>query len=467
MSATRYYQAVRRLMDDESGQLRPHDRDATSAHAKRTPPANRTANGDHAVTEETGGHRIRGELDALVRKVGIFSWSTIGAVILIVLGAYILIEGRVIFAPLFLALIVVVVLNPLVTALQRRGIHRLVGAAIGFLAFLAALVALGLLVIPSIVDQASGFATEFPELYDKLADQIVSAGGRFGLDSSIWSYDQILDFLNDPENQDTILTVVFDRLGSLTSAVFEFILIFLLGPVVAFYLLIDLPNVQQRLLELVPSKSRAEVAYVGRRLNTAVGGFLRGQLLVAIIVGVMLSFGYWLIDLPFWLLIGLVGGVLNIVPFLGPWVGGILGVLLAHHRRSLDSRLGRRHCHHRAADRQQLRQPERPPRHGSPPPRRDAAGAGACGGDCRLLGHRHRRAAHRGPQDHRRVLVAHQDPRAESGRRGGVDVHRASEAQVLDPRDGRDQRPAGPGCSAGGTVGRGCSAAGIIAHGCR
>ena len=43
----------------------------------------------------------------------------------------------------------------------------------------------------------------------------------------------------------------------------------------------------------------------------------------------MLSLGYWIIDLPFWLLIGLVGGVLNIVPFLGPWVGGILGVVVA------------------------------------------------------------------------------------------------------------------------------------------
>jgi predicted PurR-regulated permease PerM len=68
---------------------------------------------------------------------------------------------------------------------------------------------------------------------------------------------------------------------------------------------------------------------VGREVNTAVGGFLRGQLLVALIVGVLLSFGYWLIDLPFWLLIGMVGGFLNIVPLLGPWVGGILGVVVA------------------------------------------------------------------------------------------------------------------------------------------
>ena len=281
------------------------------------------------MSDSTEAKRVRSEFHRLVRSVGVFSWSTIGILILIIFGAYVLIEGRVIFAPLFIALIVVFVLNPFVTALQRRGVHRIIGAAIGFLGFLAFLVALGLLVIPSIADQASGFATEFPNLYDRLADQIVSTGERFGLDASIWSYDEILEYLNDPENQDTILSIVFGRIGTLTSGVFEFILVFLLGPVIAFYLLIDLPNVQQRVLDLVPVSNRAEFAYVGRRLNSAVGGFLRGQLLVAIIVGVMLSLGYWFIDLPFWLLIGLVGGVLNIVPFLGPWVGGILGVVVA------------------------------------------------------------------------------------------------------------------------------------------
>jgi len=281
------------------------------------------------VSESGDKQRVRNEFEGLVRRVGVFSWATIGALILIFFGAYVLIEGRVIFAPLFLALIVVFVLNPFVSALQRRGIHRLVGAAIGFLAFLAGLIALGLVVFPSIADQASGFASEFPDLYDQLAEQVASTGERFGLDASIWSYDEILNYLNDPDNQDTILSIVFGRIGTLTSGVFEFILVFLLGPVVAFYLLIDLPNVQQRMLDLVPERNRAEFAYVGRRLNTAVGGFLRGQLLVAIIVGVMLSLGYWLIDLPFWLLIGLIGGVLNIVPFLGPWVGGFLGVFVA------------------------------------------------------------------------------------------------------------------------------------------
>ena len=281
------------------------------------------------MSDEPAAPRFRDEFDGLARRIGIYSWSTIGALALILFGGFVLVEGRIIFAPLFIALIVVIVLNPFVSALQHRGVHRLIGAAIAFLGLIAAFVAIGLVVIPSIADQARGFATEFPLLYDRLIEQVVSFGDRFGLDPSLWSYDQILNYLNDPENQDTILSIVFDRLGSLTTGIFEFILVFLLGPVVAFYVLIDLPNVQQRLLDMVPERNRAEVAYVGRRLNSAVGGFLRGQLVVAIIVGVMLSFGYWLIDLPFWMLIGIVGGVLNIVPFLGPWVGGILGVAIA------------------------------------------------------------------------------------------------------------------------------------------
>ncbi|MFV9672935.1 MAG: AI-2E family transporter [Acidimicrobiia bacterium] len=281
------------------------------------------------MSEEPTAPRFGEEFDELVRRIGVYSWSTIGVLVLILVGAFVLIEGRIIFAPLFIALIVVIVLNPFVTALQHRGIHRLIGAAIAFLGLLAALVAIGLVVIPSIADQTRGFAAEFPLLYDRFIEQVVTFGDRFGLDPSLWSYDQILEYLNDPENQDTILSIVFDRLGTLTTGIFEFILVFLLGPVVAFYVLIDLPNVQQRLLDMVPERNRAETAYVGRRLNSAVGGFLRGQLVVAIIVGVMLSFGYWLIDLPFWMLIGIVGGVLNIVPFLGPWVGGILGVAIA------------------------------------------------------------------------------------------------------------------------------------------
>lgn len=265
----------------------------------------------------------------VLRRIGQFSWSILGIIALIGVVAFLIIEARIILAPLFLAMVIVFILNPLVSMLERIRIHRILGTTLGFLIIIAALVAAVALVIPSIVEQGQMFATDFPDLYNDLTEQTITIAERFNIDVSIWDYDRVVEYLNDPANQDTILSLIFDRVGKLSSGIFEFILVFLLGPVLAFYFLLDLPKQQGRLLELVPGSHRAEAAFVGRQLNTAVGGFLRGQLLVAILVGLMLSIGYRIIDLPFWLLIALVGGALNIVPFLGPWVGGILGVIVA------------------------------------------------------------------------------------------------------------------------------------------
>jgi predicted PurR-regulated permease PerM len=65
------------------------------------------------------------------------------------------------------------------------------------------------------------------------------------------------------------------------------------------------------------------------RIGQAVGGFFRGQLLVAMFVGVASSIGLWAIGLPFWLLVGMVAGVFNLVPLVGPFIGGGLAVVIA------------------------------------------------------------------------------------------------------------------------------------------
>jgi predicted PurR-regulated permease PerM len=270
------------------------------------------------------------EFGSIVRRVGIFSWSIIGLMLLIVAAFYVLVEGRVVFAPLLLALVIIYILNPLVNWLADRGVPRVFGAIFGFLVFGSAVALLVILIFPDIRTQAEAFVETFPALYDDTAQDLEGILASAGFDGvAIIDYGGLVDYINDPENRSTLISLLADRLGGVTSGIFEFILIFLVGPVLAFYFLIDLPSVQHRFVNVFPEDKRAEASFVGRQLNAALGGFLRGQLVVAVIVGVMLSFGYRLIGLEFWLLIGLVGGLLNIVPLLGPWVGGILGVLVA------------------------------------------------------------------------------------------------------------------------------------------
>ncbi len=275
---------------------------------------------------------LMGERDfgTIVRRVGIFSWSMIGLMLLIMAAFYVLVEGRIIFAPLLLSVVIIYILNPLVSWLSDRGVPRILGAILGFLVFFSGLSLLMVVIFPDMTAQAESFVEVFPSLYDQTAADLQSLLTSAGFDNVAFiSYGELLDYINDPQNRTTLMSIVFDQIGTVTASIFEFILVFLVGPVLAFYFLIDLPAVQQRLVEIFPKARQREAAHVGTQLNTAIGGFLRGQLVVAVIVGVMLSVGYWIIGLEFWLLIGLVGGILNIVPFLGPWVGGFLGVLVA------------------------------------------------------------------------------------------------------------------------------------------
>ncbi len=268
-------------------------------------------------------------LPDLITRVGITAWSLVGVIVL--LGALVWMARwfRVVLAPVVLAVALIYVLNPLVSRLAAWHLPRIVAAFLAFLVLTGVLVLLGFLVVPSVSDQARSLGTDFPQIYEDSTAEIEDLVAHFGFgDVDLWSYDRLQDFIHDPERQDQVLSAVWGNIGAVTSGLFEAILVFFVAPVVAFYVLIDLPRVREEAVGLVPQRHRAEVIHVTRRLGGAVGGFLRGQILVALIVGVLTSSGFWLIGLKFWLIIGMTAGFLNIIPFVGPWAGGAMGVLV-------------------------------------------------------------------------------------------------------------------------------------------
>ena len=272
----------------------------------------------------------RPTLTALVTRAGIVGWSFIG---LLVAGYLTLIVVRwfeVLLAPVVFAVVLIYLLNPVVNRLHRLGLHRILGSVAAYLILAGLIVLLGFLVVPSVADQAGEFADNFPTIYEDSALEIEGLIADLGFgEVELWSYDEVQGFLNDPENQDQIISAALDNLGAITSGLFEAVLVFLVAPVVAFYVLIDLPRIRSETENLIPDRLRAETIHVSRNLGAAVGGFLRGQVFVALIVGVLTSLGFWAIRLEFWLIIGLIAGFLNIIPFVGPWVGGGLGVMVA------------------------------------------------------------------------------------------------------------------------------------------
>jgi predicted PurR-regulated permease PerM len=280
-----------------------------------------------AVEENAAAPPSDRDLNALITRTGIAAWSIVGAAVLIWILLQVLIRFNILLAPIVLSVALIYILNPVVNWLSDRRVPRIIGAFLAFMLMLAVLAGIGLAVTPLVADQGSELANRFPEIYEDTTAEIEDLAASLGFEEvNIWSYDRLQDFLHDPEAQDQILSAVWERLGEVTTGVLETILVFVLAPVVAFYVLIDLPRVREEATSLIPERHKAEVLHVSSRLGEAVGGFLRGQMLVALIVGIMTSVGFLIIGLEFWLIIGMIAGALNIIPFVGPWVGGFLGV---------------------------------------------------------------------------------------------------------------------------------------------
>jgi predicted PurR-regulated permease PerM len=259
---------------------------------------------------------------ARAARWGVVAWAAIGVLLLgYLIFRYALYPVRIIFPPLVVALVLVYVLNPLVSRLQERGMPRLLAALITYVAFLA-LIAIGLrFLIPVVADQVQEFAGSVPKLVDRAQAWIRNAAARVGvnLDTGL---------VLDPENQRQVLNFL-GRLLSLTRGLFHVALILILGPILAFYLLVDLPKIRRGLQAFIPARRRPEIASVLQDLGRALGGFFRGQLLVALFVGIASSLGLYIVGLPYWALIGMIVGLFNLIPLVGPFIGAIPALFIA------------------------------------------------------------------------------------------------------------------------------------------
>jgi predicted PurR-regulated permease PerM len=280
-----------------------------------------------------------------IRRAGAVCWALCGVAAVIALLGLLAWVLRVIWPPLILAGAIVFLLNPVVTRLQRRHIPRALGTAFSYLGVAAVVTIVVLLVAPLATEQYDDLAAEWPELRQDLQDSIDDLSERSEEDNwpiQIPTYDELeAQFTGDEsvdangdgdisaeERQDRFADQL-DTARELALRVFHVGIIFVLAPIIAFYLLVDLPHLRETARSLVPVRARGDVMVVSRRLGHAIGGYFRGQLAVAFVVGTMASIGMAIIDLPFWLIVGMVAGLFNMIPLIGPWVGAVPGIIIA------------------------------------------------------------------------------------------------------------------------------------------
>lgn len=218
-------------------------------------------------------------------------------------------------------------LDPLADRLQRLGLGRLSATVIILGVFvIVLLVALGVLV-PLAARQVVSFAEQFPTYIQKLQALIAAQGGplveRIGGQEAL---QQLQQSIGNLVGQGAAWVATFARsLWTGGKAIIGIVSILVVTPVVAFYLLVDWDRMIATIDRWVPPRHRETVRQLGREMDSAVAGFVRGQSAVCLLLGAFYAIGLSMIGLNFGATIGMLAGLISFIPY----VGSLTGLLLA------------------------------------------------------------------------------------------------------------------------------------------
>jgi predicted PurR-regulated permease PerM len=220
-----------------------------------------------------------------------------------------------ILLPFIAGLILAYFLDPVVDKLQSWRIPRMVGTILVIGLFIFSFVTILILIVPLIIGQISDFAAKLPTYVQQLQNLVTDQNKE-------WLQKIIGEKLPD----------VSKNVGenvSKTVAILSVFSLLVITPVVAFYLLYDWDRMVTSIDSWIPTHNREEVRGIARDIDKALSGFLRGQALVCITLGLFYGIALSFVKLPYGFAIGLITGLLSFIPYVGSMTGLMLSLGVA------------------------------------------------------------------------------------------------------------------------------------------
>ncbi len=222
--------------------------------------------------------------------------------------------------------------DPLVDRLQRAGRSRNVAVTLVFVAMALLMILVLALLVPVIEEQIATLIDSLPHYRDwVMVTALPWLEAKTGLQLTTWfDLNHLIELVRSNwERAGGVATTVLGYLSRSGFAVMAWIANIVLLPVLTFFLLRDWDIFVERAAALIPRKHIDTVSQLAKESSDVLGGFLRGQLLVMVILGIMYGVGLWLVGLDLGILIGIIAGLLTFVPYLGPTSGVVFGVIAA------------------------------------------------------------------------------------------------------------------------------------------
>lgn len=233
---------------------------------------------------------------------------------------------KTIIMPFTIGLLISYILNPIVVFLVAKGIRRSTAVALIYFIMIGSLVVALVYIIPIIIIELDKLIDTIP-FYTREAQQIfrdfkikykstLPLGVQEVVDSNIHKLEEII--LNVLQNIADIMVKGFSGLFS-----------FILGPILGFYILKDLDIIKKSLIYYIPFQYREKVISFAKKIDNTMGRYIRSQIIVSFIVGVLTTIAMYILKIDFALLIGLLLAITNIIPYFGPIIGIIPAVVIS------------------------------------------------------------------------------------------------------------------------------------------
>jgi predicted PurR-regulated permease PerM len=249
---------------------------------------------------------------------------TVLAVIGVILGVIIVLEiiwiSRQVLTWMLVAVFLTLALNPLVDALQRRGLRRGLAAGVAFLAVILGLVGIGALFIPTLVNETRGFAGALPDYINDVSE------GRGPLGRLSEKY-QIADRVREAIQRGGGAQSLFGLSGTavaVTKSIITFIVATVTIAFMTFFMLLEGPRWMERFYALLPDRSRETWRDIGTQIYRTVGGYVTGNLFISVIAGASTTVVLLIMGVPYAVALGLVVAILDLIPLAGATLAAII-----------------------------------------------------------------------------------------------------------------------------------------------
>jgi predicted PurR-regulated permease PerM len=241
----------------------------------------------------------------------------------VVLGFYVLYLIRAVLFLFLVAVLLATAIEPLVFRLRRGPFSRGQGILLVYTGIMLVIFAIAAVVVPVFLREAGGFSETYPQLLQNARDAV------YGLDQRVLgpAAEKVVEKASSPsavagaDGGETAITVGLTVVEGLFAAVTVF--------VVAYYWLTERIEIKRAFTTLFPREHRHRVGLIWGEVETALGGWVRGQLLLMLFIGVLATAGYIVMGLKYALVLGLLAGLFEIVPLVGPWLGAVPALMVA------------------------------------------------------------------------------------------------------------------------------------------